>query len=630
MGKLSKQIFMFAVFFIVIDLACWISFDAFHRARSKQILDNWTNMEMIIVKEAARSSSAWLHEKVVIEKKDQQQVEKEIFRNYIKPIKLLKNGDAFIYNRHHIIFDESDDLPEEYIGRSIRDIFRMQTQNGAEHYEYLVSGVEEGTEGKDWYIWLPEKGKEYAAWTSIKIGEETWTIGLSTPENEILENAGFFEAKKVEYMGLMMVTGLLVILFLMIGYSKLNDHQQNIFQKSMIRYQAELIQEIEAKSSELNQKNIQLLKASRAKDEFLANMSHELRTPLNAVIGLSETLRENHPQNLIQEQKQKLQYIYESGRHLLSLINDILDLTKTESGKIYLEKSKISIRSICASTMHLIEPLANKKELELSLNIHPEINFCWGDELRLKQILLNLLGNAVKFTPEKKSIGLIVTKEKTQDCIQFEIWDTGIGIESDKVKYIFQPFIQLDSKLSRLYGGSGLGLTLAFRLIQLHNGSIAVSSNEAGGCRFIVKIPATQPVTEVFFHQPCEWKGVIYTENESFLEQLQELTKDPHAPELIFLKQPFDPDQSILIEEVDFILLDCPLINEDSVKLADEIRNLMKKPKTPVLFTLSLDVPENTIMLSDVPNSFLFLHPFPLPFLLKSISTILKNNKEKL
>lgn len=622
MGKVNRQIIFIALFFVIVDLACWISIDAYYKSRAKEILNNWSSMEMIIVKEASRATRVWMDEKINNDHIPPSVVEKEVFSKFIKPIKLLEHGDAWIYNRHYIVYDNSEDLPEEYIGRSIRDIFKMQSQNGASHYDSVVRAVEDGLEGKDWYIWLPEKGREFGAWTSIKIGQETWTIGLSTPENEILKNAGYFDSKKVEYIGLSLITFLLFILFLFIWFSKISDYQQYLFLKSANTYQLELIDEIQEKSSELNLKNIQLLQASKAKDEFLANMSHELRTPLNAIIGLSEVLQENGFQNLAPEQDQKLQYINESGKHLLSLINDILDLAKTESGKIHIDFNKVAVRTLCSSCLHFIESLAEKKNIELSFHMEPEIIYCWGDELRLKQVLINLLGNAVKFTPEGLTIGLVVTRDTVTDAIKFEVWDAGIGIDPRKMKQIFQPFVQLDSKLSRLYGGSGLGLTLAHRLVKLHGGSISLISRESGGCSFVVRIPANPPNNSVCFLQKCEWKGLVYTENEVFYEQLQEIARDANAPEFIFIKQPLELDSIFLPDDVDFLLFDLSVITQENVDFVSKVRNITHKPSLPVLFTLSLDLPENHIHTENNVNSSYILHPFPMTYLLKSISTV--------
>jgi CheY-like chemotaxis protein len=281
--------------------------------------------------------------------------------------------------------------------------------------------------------------------------------------------------------------------------------------------------------------------------------------------------------------------------------------------------------------MHFIEPLAEKKNITVSFTMDPEVIYCWGDELRLKQILVNMLGNAVKFTPEGLSIGLIVTREPSTEAVVFEIWDTGIGIDPKKMKQIFKPFIQLDSKLSRLYGGSGLGLTLAHRLVKLHSGSITLSSNKSGGCSFFVRIPTNKPVSSVCLIQKCDWKGIVYTEGEAFLELLHELVKDPHAPELIFIKQPFDPDTCKLPYDADFILMDISVLNQDSMEMVEKIKSITKQTTVPVLFILSLDLPDNVTYINKIPNSSYLLHPFPLTFLLKRISSIVvkKVNEEQ-
>jgi PAS domain S-box-containing protein len=250
-----------------------------------------------------------------------------------------------------------------------------------------------------------------------------------------------------------------------------------------------LAQRVEERTAELSAANAQLARAARLKDEFLASMSHELRTPLNAVLGISEALQENVYGPLTDPQRQAVHSVEESGRHLLDLINDILDLSKIEAGKLHLEMEPMSVENVCQASLRFIKPEAHKKRLKLTASIDPAAAIITADMRRLKQILVNLLSNAVKFTPEDGAVGLQVTADTVQNAIHFSIWDTGIGIPSKKLSTLFQPFVQLDSKLSRRYSGTGLGLALVRRMAEMHGGSVSVESQPGQGSRFTVSLP---------------------------------------------------------------------------------------------------------------------------------------------
>ena len=260
-------------------------------------------------------------------------------------------------------------------------------------------------------------------------------------------------------------------------------------EEKLQKYQDHLEEIVEERTAELSFANAELAKAADMKDEFLANMSHELRTPLNAILGLSEALQEEIYGSLNHKQIEKLHHIEESGRHLLDLINEILDLAKIEAGKIILDYQQISIENLLQSSLRFIKQTAFKKKIEVSSNISSTIETFRADEKRMKQILVNLLSNAVKFTPNEGQVGLDVYVNKETQTISFLVWDTGIGIPSKHFDKLFQPFVQIDSKLSRQYSGTGLGLALVNNLTNLHNGSITFESQEGKGSSFTVTIP---------------------------------------------------------------------------------------------------------------------------------------------
>jgi PAS domain S-box-containing protein len=242
-------------------------------------------------------------------------------------------------------------------------------------------------------------------------------------------------------------------------------------------------------AEEMRAVNEALTKAARLKDEFIASVSHELRTPLNAVLGLSESLLENIYGPLDERKAKAVRTIQESGTHLLNLINDILDLAKVEAGKLEPHFEPVTIGQTCQAVLRLIRETATRKRIQVILDGDGLDETIVTDERKVKQILMNLLGNAVKFTPTAGTVGLNVTVDETGTSLVLEVWDTGIGIPAEQQSRLFQPFVQLDSRLSRQFGGTGLGLSLVDRLTRLLGGTVSLDSEVGQGSRFRVSLP---------------------------------------------------------------------------------------------------------------------------------------------
>lgn len=231
--------------------------------------------------------------------------------------------------------------------------------------------------------------------------------------------------------------------------------------------------------------------ANRAKSEFLANMSHELRTPLNAILGFSEVIRDQRLATDLEATRRYATDIYDSGHLLLQLINDILDMAKLESGRIDLEEREIDIPAVIASSRRLVEQKAVQGEIELQTDVAPDLPPLIGGERALKQIVLNLLSNAVKFTP-KNGTARIQAGLNRQGGIEIAVSDSGIGIAAASLEKLFQPFYQVDAKVSRRYGGTGLGLAITKKLVEAHEGQIAVSSSPNRGTTVTVTFPPSR------------------------------------------------------------------------------------------------------------------------------------------
>lgn len=251
------------------------------------------------------------------------------------------------------------------------------------------------------------------------------------------------------------------------------------------RYRQEIardIIELKRSETELIAAREAALAASRAKSEFLSSMSHEIRTPMNAVLGMADVLAET---DLNSEQRRYLSTIINNGTALLELINGILDLAKVESGRISLESVPFSPREVVERALETLAIRAHEKRLELVAQIDSTVpELVLGDPLRLRQILINLIGNAVKFTESGHVLVVLQTDPAAAGLLQVEVRDTGIGIPADKLDSLFEPFSQADSSTSRRYGGSGLGLTIVARLVALMGGTTAVESRPGVGSVF--------------------------------------------------------------------------------------------------------------------------------------------------
>ena len=271
------------------------------------------------------------------------------------------------------------------------------------------------------------------------------------------------------------------------------------------------VTELKLFEERLQQKNVELEEASRMKSEFLANMSHELRTPLNAIIGFSEVLGDGLIGDLSDQQKKFIGDIFTSGKHLLSLINDILDLSKVEAGKMMLDLEPVQISSLFANSLSIIKEKAAASHIDLTMDVATDLGSIRADARKVKQIVYNLLSNAVKFSKERGKVtlraacvprsevgvlgsswsgrGFPLVDNAFEEFLEISVTDNGIGISPDGLESLFKPFSQIDSSLARKFEGTGLGLAMIKLLAELHGGTLAVESAVGEGSRFSVWLP---------------------------------------------------------------------------------------------------------------------------------------------
>ncbi|MBK1876997.1 ATP-binding protein [Pelagicoccus mobilis] len=269
--------------------------------------------------------------------------------------------------------------------------------------------------------------------------------------------------------------------------------------------------ELESSKEKLEQSNLEIRKgiekakklavvaqsSNKAKSYFLSNISHELRTPLNSIVSLTHALLEGTFGDLNERQHENLEIVSDSSKHLHSLINDILDLSKIELGKMNLKFAPVSISDIARSSIRMIEQEAAQKNVRCIVEIDTEHEEIEADAKRLRQILLNLLVNAVKFTNPDTNVTLRIGENPDAQSVVFKVIDHGIGINKSDFSKIFSPFTQLDDSLSRQYEGTGLGLAIASKFVELHGGGLRVESEQNKGSTFTISLPVSQPAEKL-------------------------------------------------------------------------------------------------------------------------------------
>lgn len=378
-----------------------------------------------------------------------------------------------------------------------------------------------------------------------------------------------------------------------------------ISQDKLKQEQSNLAERVERRTRALNIANAELARAAKTKDMFLATMSHELRTPLTTIMGLTEMLQDQLYGPVNSGQERSLATIQESSRHLLTLINDILDVAKVESGKMVLKWDYLPVDQLAEASLRMVRQPANRKRHRLIQRIDPAIKLIHGDGRRLKQLLVNLLGNAIKFTPEGGDIGLDISILDDKTGIEISVWDNGIGIEAQQQQHLFEPFVQLDNDSTRRYSGTGLGLTLVKRMTELHGGKVSVESKPGEGSRFTITLPWSPEDNDAHHHKlPREHENEAPVEREALAEKTVLLTEDNPANSAMvrdFLQlQGFRVVSAgsgtealkLAYEQLpDVILMDIQLSDMDGLEVTRQLRKHPLLAKTPIIALTALAMP---------------------------------------
>ncbi|MGC9372397.1 MAG: response regulator [Thermovirgaceae bacterium] len=347
------------------------------------------------------------------------------------------------------------------------------------------SSVEEGEVDEELFAFSTPFGTTEARQVvAIPVANEEETLGMIT-----LASMNVFTEEQLEVIR-QDLPGIVATLERVLATRRMLEMTSELREKNLeLQAQSEQLkqqaEELHEQNLELDVQKMQVEEANRLKSEFLSNMSHELRTPLNSILALSRLMKDQ-PGSLQQEQREYLRVIERNGRQLLELINDILDLSKIESGRIDLRKEEISVPAVLGDITETFRPVAEEKGISLEEKIEGTLPVLYSDQSRLRQILRNLVGNAVKFTDEG---GVIIRAAAEEGHLRIDVSDTGVGIPEEQIEAIFDEFRQIDGSAARRYEGTGLGLAIARKSARLLGGDIIVRSRVGEGSTFTVTMP---------------------------------------------------------------------------------------------------------------------------------------------
>ncbi len=416
------------------------------------------------------------------------------------------------------------------------------------------------------------------------------------------------------------------------------------------------ISDRKATEAQLQQTNEELARATRLKDEFLAIMSHELRTPLNAILGLSEVLNDQILGSLNERQQTAISTIARSGQHLLELINDILDLSKISSGKMELALAPASVRNLCESSLVFVRQQAFQKDLQVTSDIPKNIDDIVVDERRIRQVLINLLTNAVKFTPNGGQISLKVAtgcggtwkgqatipdrfRQNNKPLILFQVSDTGIGIAPCDLPRLFQPFVQIDSSLNRQQSGTGLGLAMVQKITELHRGQVTVDSQLGKGSCFTVALPYHMPYADgCVANAPPDTpsSATMTAPPETAIAPLILLAEDnednvltcssylmAHNYRVIVAANGEEAVSLAIAEQPDIILMDIQMPKMDGLEATRLIRSNEQLAAVPIIALTALAMPDDQERCLAAGANHYISKPISLKQLVKDIQELL-------
>ncbi|MBN2062980.1 MAG: response regulator [Deltaproteobacteria bacterium] len=499
--QILERAFPFAV--VLVIAAGWYVSVQYKNTLEKAVISSYQETQLEIVRAVARSAN-YVADDLSREGKSLQEIEQAIFKRLVEPVRLLKNGDAWIYAPDHVVFDLSSDFPDEYRGKSMAQIFSIQVEKGASHYEAMTEDVMMAREGVGWYIWLPDKGKEIAAWTPVRLGPHTWSIGMSTPLPEILQATNAAQQIRFLFILMTVATILGVALALTALWSSARNRRLDLQLHSRNKELQGLVQSLQReierrKIAEEEQRHLSERLHQAQKMEAIGllagGVAHDLNNTLSGIVSYPDLLLTQIPEESLL--RKPLLTIKKSGEQAAGVVQDLLMLSRRGMGVMETVNLNEVVTEYLNSPLHKNLKLEHPK-VEEDIRLEPCLPNMMGSAVHLSKTVMNLAINAYEAMPSGGTFAIrtetssITASTKTDDIPEGEyvkliVSDTGNGIAAEDLPRIFDPFFT-KKVLGR--SGSGLGLSVVWGMVQDHRGYIRVQSNQEKNTTFELYFPA--------------------------------------------------------------------------------------------------------------------------------------------
>lgn len=465
--------------------------------------------ELELVRSVARSIEAYVRVQVeTLERTDVEQIEEEIFAQFIAPVRLLENGDAWIYAPDHVVFDPSSDFPVEYRGKSMAEIFILQSQFGASDYEVITEAVMNAREGVGSYVWLPEKGQEIAAWTPVRVHDLVWSVGVSTPLPEIIAASGIDDQNRFAVIGLVIV-----------GLFSFAVHA--LWLANVRRWQRMEVQ------FQTNQRALHRAQKMESLGVLASGVAHDFNNLLVGISGQSELAKAKLPPD--SPARTHIEQSITASRRAAELIGHLFAYT----GQSQPEITTISLNELIENNLMLFQA-AIPKSIELISKLKPSLPYVNGDRGQIQQVLMNLIINAAEAIGQAR--GSVIVSTEVEDVtssnsvnpvhvgeplspgryVVLTVEDNGCGMDTDTLSKIFDPFF------TTKFTGRGLGLASVLGIIRSHKGGMEIASEPNVGTLFKLFLPATtdtppEPITEFDGVNEDYDKLILIIDDEEFV-----------------------------------------------------------------------------------------------------------------
>lgn len=487
---------------LVLAVGWYVSFQ-YKSTLEQAVISSYQETQLEIVRAVARSAS-YVARDMSRRERPIEEIEQTIFKQLVEPVRLLKNGDAWIYAPDHVVFDLSSDFPDEYRGKSMTQIFSLQARKGANHYEKMTESVTTAQEGVGWYVWLPEKGKEIASWTPFRLGPHTWAIGMSTPLPEILQATDAARQSRFLFIVMTLATIFCGALALMALWSTTRSQRLDLQLQNRNQALRKLVRNLQdeierRKNAEEEQQNLseRLLQAQKMEAIGLlaGGVAHDLNNILTGLVSYPDLLLAHLPQDSVL--RTPIMTIKKSGEQAAGVVQDLLALSRR--GMEVMETVNLNeiVNEYLASPLHR-KLKSDHPEVSDDVRLEPSLPNMQGSAVHLFQALMNLAINAHEAMPSKGTFSLCtetchMTGAATGDGIpegeyvKLTVSDTGKGIAPEDIRRIFDPFF---SKKVLGRSGSGLGLSVVWGTVQDHRGHIRVQSKPEERTTFELFFPS--------------------------------------------------------------------------------------------------------------------------------------------